>query len=493
MKTLAELRILSGPAAGATMELGAGEYRLGSAEDNDIALIADKSLAAQHLRLAVRENPEAEGGAEVRVIPLARATSGGEQWPQAGANLLAGELLALGLTALAWRPPEAAWPPITLIPLEFAQRLLGERQEAVPSGKAVDPPPDVAPAPEQADDAFSAGPEESAGAERGKNRDIRKMALAGIALAVLVFLALGSLSPRSFHRSGDPATIERVRAAIGEAGFSGIEVRADPADRGLLTLSGEVADDPARQSLARVARESGPEGLRFKLDLSVRGDFLRAVEETLNAHGFYPAVRASSASADTPRIALSLYLKDELTEGAMLALAGDLPALDKAERRVVYARDLAPLLEAELSALGLDARRVGYLAGKVLLPYRLPPKTAEKLAASLDRVRAALGVPIVFQHTETAAATLKDDDAPKAILAKTLAPSAVENSRNADPLGGLKVVSVTPGAMPFVTLSDRQTLFAGAELPGGAVLTGIFIDRLEFLRGRDTYTHILQE
>ena len=483
MKTLAELRILSGPAAGASMELGAGEYRLGSAEDNDIVLLADKSLAAQHLRLIVRENPALEGGVDVQAIPLARATMGGGELPQTGVNLPAGELLALGLTALAWRPPEALWPPLTLVPLEFAQRLLGERQDTAP---AANPPPDAPSSPDRPDEASTstASPEEDAHAGQAKSKAIR-WAMRIPAAILLVFFVLILLSFCLPDRGVRPATVEQVRAAIEKAGFAGIGVRADPADRQLLVLSGEVTDDPARQRLARVAREASPEALRFRLDLSVRGDFLRVVEETLNAHGFYPAVRASSESAGEPQIALSLYLKDEMTEGAMLMLAGDLPVLGKAEWRVAYARDLTPLLEAELQALGLDARRVGYLAGKVLLPYRLPPEAATKLAASLDRVQTALGVPIVFQYAETAAAP---DTIPTA-----LAPAVMENNRSTDPLGGLKVIGVTPGAMPFVTLSDRQTLFAGAELPGGAVLTGIFTDRLEFLRGRESYTYILQE
>ena len=172
MKTLAELRILSGPAAGASMELGAGEYRLGSAEDNDIVLLADKSLAAQHLRLIVRENPALEGGVDVQAIPLARATMGGGELPQTGVNLPAGELLALGLTALAWRPPEALWPPLTLVPLEFAQRLLGERQDTAP---AANPPPDAPSSPDRPDEASTstASPEEDAHAGQAKSKAIR--------------------------------------------------------------------------------------------------------------------------------------------------------------------------------------------------------------------------------------------------------------------------------------------------------------------------------
>ena len=54
-------------------------------------------------------------------------------------------------------------------------------------------------------------------------------------------------------------------------------------------------------------------------------------------------------------------------------------------------------------------------------------------------------------------------------------------------------MSVTQGVIPFVTLSDQQKLFPGAELPNGAILTGIHADRLELSKGQEKMTHFLKE
>jgi hypothetical protein len=63
----------------------------------------------------------------------------------------------------------------------------------------------------------------------------------------------------------------------------------------------------------------------------------------------------------------------------------------------------------------------------------------------------------------------------------------------ADGLGGLKVMSVTLGAIPFVTMSDQQKFFPGAVLPGGATLVSIHADRLILQAGEETITYPLKE
>ena len=482
MTPLVELRVVSGPALGAVVELRAGRYTVGADDACDIVLAADSTVAGRHLALEIRQSA---AGVEVAASPLdgGRVVLNGKELPEAGAAVPPGEALALGFSALAWHPCGETWTPITLVTLEFAQSLI--------QAKPQPPLPVTEEAAEPAEDTAAATPSAREDATLWAGMSTRWASLgtrrSGILILSLLAALLLALSLLVYTRT-EASRATQVKALADEierAGIKTVEVLAAE-DRNALLLRGVVTDD---RSLATLTRLASAQPLRTYLNVRVEDDALRAVRETLNAHDFYPEVSYESSG----RLRLALYLKDRLTESSLLELGQDTPKILKASRKVAYAEDVAPLLNHELRALGLDAEGVSYLPGKVLLPYRLPPDTLRQLAEALARVRQRLGVPVVFQmnagkleHEVAAANHQGSNEMPDFTFSTTA------EGKNAA-LGGLTVMSVTSGAIPFVTMSDRQTFFPGAVLPNGVSLVGIYADHLVLQKDQEIFTYSLKE
>jgi type III secretion system YscD/HrpQ family protein len=481
MNALLELRFLGGPAVGAAIELGAGSYVLGSDDSCDFVL-ADETVAGQHLRLEVQVG--AEGIPGVTAYPLEGAlVLNGLEVPKEGALLPQGEALGLGFTALAWQLPDAAWGKITLVPLEFAQALgraglpptmesrhspefLGEA-DAVENTGTEEKSAEEAEADETASSAFSFS-----------HRAVRS-AGAGVFLLLLGVLLYALFATPPFTRE---VTARALGERLAAAGFTGVRAE-DGEGYGAVVLRGAVADDLALQALLR---QVGAPPFRVHVDVRVENDRLRAVRETFQAHGFFPAVR----QVEKDQLALALYLKDGLVEAQMLeVLSRDVPRLKAASRKVIYARDLSPVLNAELQKIGLDGGRITYLAGKVLYPFQLDPTGQEHLEEALQQVQKTLGAPVFFQaEAKARAERYLAAEAPRRLAATSDAASP-----DGDIWGGLKVMGVTLGVMPFVTTNDQQKFFPGAVLPGGASLVSIHADHLVILNGQETLTYFLKE
>jgi type III secretion system YscD/HrpQ family protein len=497
MKPLIELRVVSGPALGAVIELPAGRCSVGADDTCDIVLAADSTVAGRHLALDIRQSA---AGVEVEALPLegGRVVLNGVELAEAGAAVPPGEALGLGFSALAWRPAGEPWEPITLVTLEFAQSLIQTRTPQDKATGAETESPVAEAAGEHADD-----PEVTADADTGDKTPARgalwkRSGLSALALAVVTLVALVVLV---YTHTGvsRAAQVQALAEELERAGIKTVVV-LEAEDPDALLLRGVVADDESLNALTRIA---GAQPLRTYLNVRVGDDLLRVVRETLNAHDFYPEV----SYADGDRLHLALYLKDALTENRLLELGQDVPRLAQASRKLAYAQDVAPLLGKELRALGLDAERVAYLPGKVLLPYQLTPDARQQLAAALNRVRQSLGVPIVFQveagggERVALSAPGDNDDAPgfTPVLPATTAsatmtgdPTRTAEGKNAA-LGALTVMSVTPGAIPFVTMSDQQKFFPGAVLPNGISLVSIHTDRLVLQRDQEIFTYSLKE
>jgi type III secretion system YscD/HrpQ family protein len=497
MKPLAELRVLSGPALGAVIELPAGRYIVGADDACDIVLAADSTVAGRHLTLEIRQS---KAGVEVLASPLegGRAVLNGVELAPAGAAVPPGEALGLGFTALAWRPGGEPWEPITLVTLEFAQSLL---QTQTTPDKSTLVEAATAPADGPAD--------ETAEADASDKKPERAGSWTSLLLLALVLLAV-ALAALNYTKTevSRAALVQALAEELERAGIKTVTA-LEAEDPNALLLRGVVTDDSSLKALVRIA---SAQPLRTYLDVRVGDDLLRVVRETLNSHDFYPEV----SYADGDRLHLALYLKDALTEARMLELGQDVPRLAQASRKLAYEQDVAPLLGKELRALGLDDERVAYLPGKVLLPYRLTPGAMPPLAEALNRVRQSLGVPVVFQIDADGgarAALASADPAPDggddasgfapvlrfapalstmATVAATGEPARAAEEKSAA-LGALTVMSVTPGVIPFVTMSDQQKFFPGAVLPNGVSLVGIHPDHLVLQRNQEIFNYSLKE
>ena len=514
MKPVLELRILSGPSLGAAIELAEGVYAIGAEDVCDLVLAADSSVAGRHLELRIQAS---EGlPPEVFARPLAgKIAINGTAVPESGAPLLAGEVLGLGFTALAWQAIGGTWSEITLAPLEFTRFLsvpaAEENLETKPAREEA----------ERAEDAPSSAPPESGEIEEIGPPPVPRRGLffrAGVATAVALALifalmlawlamgkgipglpppmdaaaqqwreAVGSLAQRLTAPSPE-AIAQQLRTALETEGVRGIRVETGAARA--LVLRGTVENDQELRQVLNLAAD-----LPFRVhvgEVRVGSDLLRVTRETLNAHGFFPEVRYRDADDG---LTLALYLKDRMVEtGMMASLIPDVPKLDTATREVIYAQDVEPVLTPELSRLGLESKEVVYLAGKVILPFRLDFEAREELDMALATVQETLGVPVFFQVTESMDAILGQ----KTILLPDDAGTQEEDGQAEEnvvheSLNGLEVMSVTLGEIPFVTLRDQQKFFPGAVLPGGAVLVSIHADHLIFQDGWETITYPLKE
>jgi type III secretion system YscD/HrpQ family protein len=520
MAARVELRMLSGAAVGAALELGAGEYLIGSDADCDVALAAEDTLAGKHARLEVRA---AKGRLSVWVRPQEGAARlNGLDLPAEGADLPAGEVLSLGFVALAWRRAGEAWEAVSFVPLEYARAILGqeaptataEAGEAGTEGAEGVDTDGVERAEKSAPEATNAVANAAAGSEAAGTEAGTKAARSNPFLAVLrwffwavAILLLSSvaawLAQDYLQAPSSALAVDDLNARLQAAGFSAVRASAnDAGDSGAITLTGVVENDQRLSGVLRLAAELP---LRTRVEVRVAEDVLRMVRETLNTHGFFPAVRYVDAARSDGRLALTLYLKDGFVEARMLALSQDAPRLVNAERRVIDAKTLAPVLSRELRAIGLEGDQVEYLPGSVALPYRLTAAQQSALDAALNRVRKALDAPVMFEmrgHRPPPAAApvagvpaaggLPGENAPA--LAPTTSAAASETAEQpGDPWGGLRVTGVTVGEIPFVSTSDGQKFFPGAVLPNGAVLVGIALDALKIQNGGEMQIYPLKE
>jgi type III secretion system YscD/HrpQ family protein len=531
VKPLLELRILSGPSLGAAIELAGGVYVIGADDACDLVLAADSSVAGRHLELRIRASSESQPP-EVFARPLeGKIAINGASVPESGAPLENGEVLGLGFTAFAWQPIGGVWGEITLAPLEFARFVSGRAAaEEIPETKRAESAQEKMEGTEGAKDAEGASPSAPPpGGEEGREGGpppvprrgfffraggVAAVSVALIFVFILAWLTLSKEIPdlpppmdaavrqlREALEKGIPgfpqsphAAAQQLREALEAEGFRGI--RVEPGVSRALALYGTVEND---RELRRVLDLAADSPFRVHVgEVRVGSDLLRVTREILNAHGFFPEVRYRD---DDDGLALALYLKDSMVEtGMMVSLAPDLPKLESASRRVVYARDMEPVLTRELSRFGLEGKAVVYLAGKVILPFRLDFKARQELDAALASVQETLGVPVFFQVTETMDAlpgqrTIMLPDASPGTACPPEAFDQAEGDarRGTAGLGGLEVMSVTLGEIPFVTMRDRQKFFPGAVLPGGAVLVSIHADHLILQDGGETITYPLKE
>jgi type III secretion protein D len=504
-----ELRMLSGAAVGAALELGEGEYLIGSDAECDVALAAENSLAGKHARLEVRA---AKDKLSVWVHPQGGvARLNGLDLPAEGAELPAGEVLSLGFVAMAWRRAGEVWDAVSFVPLEYARAVLGQEAPVPAPGeeaKGADVPLPADAEAEEAADAEKVEAKTEAGAKARRHPVWTALRWFSWAVAILLLSSVATWLARDYlEEPSITVTVGELNARLRAAGFGAVRASAnDASDPGAITLSGVVDNDERLRGVLRLAAELP---LRTRVEVRVAEDVLRMVRETLNTHGFFPAVRYVDADRSDGRLALTLYLKDGFVEARMLALSQDAPRLVNAERRVIDAKTLSPVLSRELQAIGLADDQVEYLPGSVALPYRLTAAQQSALDAALNRVRKSLDAPVMFEMrgsrppAVTASATASASDSAGGAADGGLpggdaaAPSSATAGAAAgspgDPWGGLRVSGVTVGEIPFVTTSDGQKFFPGAVLPNGAVLVGIALDALRIQNGGEMQIHPLKE
>lgn len=468
-------RVFSGPHLGAELVLPAGDQLVGSDDSCDI-ILQDSSVAARHAAFAIAVTEE---GASVRITPLdGDVTLEGKPLPSDGADVPERTPFFLGLTCFAWALPDEsadAWRQV-------AARLQ-ERRSTSPEGKAETPPPPDEEDVILLDDPLAlsetgASPNANA-VGKGCWGKLRSLPPRKLALVFLILLGLCGLTFSYEGRVPDAdKRVKEIQRIITENGFATLVVT--PQGQGVV-IQGVLLNDAERANVLRLAQ-----GVHYPvyLDVTVRGDRVDAVASAFASRGFSLAVQEKT---DNPQDGLNVsgYMKDGLVEErAFSAVRDDVPELrdetlwNRLSRSIRHADAVEAALFPRLKAAELAFVQARYLPGRVELAGRFDVDQRRRLDEVLDKVRAELGVPVVF---EVVASFEKPRPQAEARREASPAPfaSGEDGAAPSGEVSGFQITGVTLKPMRFISLSTGRRVFEGGLMPGGYVLESIGVKELK--------------
>ncbi len=478
------IRVLSGPHVGAALELGPGRHVVGRGDDCDL-ILTDDSVAERHLALVIRNGADV---VEVKVRPLEGQVflDGRPLAPQEDSPVPAGTVLALGFTALGWRPPGEAWEPVNLVPAEYQASPPGSGGGVGEAGppSAVEAGPDISAEPEKPP------PEEPPGNRRAGSRKWRGRSLI-LALAVLALLAPLALGPFwEMLFTGRTREIRRLETLLNEQGFGQLQAERGPDG---VTVRGLLPDD---RELSRLVRLVSGQPARVYLMVEVEDDLVRAVRELMLARGFFPEVRRVDG-----QLSVAAYLKDGLVEARLFeTLCGDVPGLGRPLWRVAYAPQVKAVLEEELARVGLENLALRFGDGRIEWGGELDLTGHQRLELARAAAETRLKVPLGLRPAgtlppgEDGSAEVQSFAAGPLIFPGSAGPAPPKAGwlpGERDPLGGLKIMGVTLEPLRFLTTQDGRKYFEGAVLPSGYTITAISARAITLARDGQTVNHQL--
>ncbi len=548
------LRIFSGPHIGAELQLPVGDHVVGSEDSCDIILV-DSSLLGRHAIVHVvaqapnlaaalttdmgddgqaDEQGKAEAAFAVSVTPLdGQIIVADELVSPEGTALSACTLFEVGTTSLAWNAVGLPWS-------DMSAALALRRGDIGVVDPVADPDADVI---EDADadtlggdaglsfyDDLEVGLDGEQGSEAGaakpENLSLRqkaqKVASLPIKTLIAIFLAILCVCGVMVSFEGRAPDMvmhaEELEGQLHRMGMAGLSVTKK--DGGII-VGGVLDSDAQRAELWRVTA-----GLLYPVEITatVREDLLSAVTAAFNSRHMYPEVLPMSpvpevdvateadANVDTEpeatkpdNIALQIsgYFQDGQVEAwAFQAMHEDVPATFTAQRNVRHEEDVKPVLVSLLREANLKHVRTRFRPGVVQVAGHFDIEQHAALDDVLIAVQDQLGVPIRFEvyaelpkSIQAAAATNTSDsralaDAHKE--AKKEAKLAGEADGDLQPLGDLKVISVTLSPLCFFTTDDGQRFFEGAVLPSGYSVEKITMDALTLKKDGTEKVHDLR-
>ncbi len=495
------LRVFSGPHIGAELPLAEGVWVAGTDDSCDL-IFHDVAMAPRHAEFVVSPG---EKGMELFYAPLEGQVSVAGKGIETG-PLPAGTLFVAGSTLLAWlseveavSAPErwrkmaeslAALDMLTAGTVLAAGLPHGEGAEADADEPGKDARGDAArvgTSPKAAN--MVAATSEAANAVGGGYPDVqmaensdsvterrRFFARPGLLLSILAVCAI----TLSFHGqlSNPEERAIRLDELLRRDGFA--KLRAHKDARGIM-VSGELDDDAERARLLSVVQR-----LHYPvyLDVAVRGDRARAVENGFNSRGLFLEARESAPNG-VNTLTVSGYVKDDMIEEkAFSGLRADLPsgvlpepdsANPRLERKIFHADEITGRLMPELAREGLDFVDIVYLPGKVLISGGFSQEQRWRLAGLLAVAQKEMGVNIPFEvwNSPNRPAQSASPDKP----GKSQEQRA--SLRPPPGPGGFTVVGVTMKPLRFVSLKSGERIFEGGQLPGGWVVEAIGVNELQ--------------
>ena len=491
------LHVFSGVHLGARIELTAGSWLLGSADECDLIL---NGLAPRHALLHIRSGDDG-------VVAVSAAPQGGRLvvdgvQVEKETPLQCGAAWYLDETCFAWNLPNAvqeAILPRHATPVAAVTETGGEAADA-----------EEAPKREREDgtEAFGAGERqtvsmddellpENAGFQpvrmdgtlrpaRVPLRQRLRRPLPLLCLAILL-CALSFTFSTGPSRSEYPAVVSDILEKAGLTGLAvtprwpGVEVR------------GAVA---AASDLERLEQALQKVSFPVYMEVAVDDDMLRAVRNAMGVRGFFPVVRMERGGSE-PRLKVAAFMRDALVEAdAFAALEKDVPSPPFKDRRIVHEKDAVPFVLAALQNAGFGDIQPVCLPGRISLTGNLDADRETTLTHLKSGLNAHFGVPLFgegvldgnspFFSTAGRGAALTPP--PRAAQAKQADDARMESA----PLGEVKLTGVFLAPLSFVTTENGNRLFQGSVLPNGNVLESITASKLTLRRGDKVFTYRLR-
>ena len=477
----AVLRIFSGLHLGAEIELIEGVYVIGTDDSCDL-ILHDSSLKARHAALRLTSSGDALS-LTAEALDGAVSFNGVKQNEECDIPPLTP--FQLGLVTVAWQSASeedcvAGWTSVE------NQLLAREMPNTPETGSASAPAPADSATPSQSEpaedtafqDALEAfQPDDSTAPSKPKK--LRNAALLASALLV------GALCFNWSNSTPEPTPAQIMRTLLDEAGYTSLNVVA--ADKSI-TVTGRIATDRERGRLLKLAQL-----LKFPvyLNVTVHSDAADAVRASFNTLGLWPEVTELPPSA-RPCVRVRGYIRNGFLEEMALSTAKrNVPALRPAEgggkpameivHDIRHEQDVDAELEPALMAAGLQDIKKIFLPGRIELRGTLTPQSKAALVDVASTVEKKLGVSIPFDIINEA-----EEQKPQANIYTNHGSLAVQKD-DVSSSTTFKVVSVSMGAMKFVTLECGERVFEGGELPGGYLLEHIDVDVLTLSRnGKST-------
>lgn len=491
------LRIFSGLHLGAEIELSNGTYVIGTDDSCDL-ILSDSSLSSRHAALRITDENSVF---LVYAEPLDGPVSVNDASVHDECELPSGTPFHLGLLAAAWIPADstdqaAAWAEVdaklhsrgntaaavAAIPEEQKPTLGASGSESAP----LFPSDDLTGVPAQSE-ADTSDEMPSPASEAAPRTPHRARDLGLIAAIILAGTLCFSWNPKP-----ELSPELTVRQLLNEAGYQSLQVSGSEDS---VTVTGRIATDRERGRLLRLAQM-----LPFPvyLDVTVRSDVADAVRASFNTLSLWPEVTELPPSG-RPGIRVRGYIKNGIIEQQALSNAiRNVPALRAPEggkalleifRDIKHEEDVQALLTPALMLVGVKDVQCTFHPGRIELKGALTPQSKAALDDAVKAVEAQLGVPVPFDIiNETEIQTQKTN-----IYVDQRSPDsrkAASMEKAPDPF---KVISVSMGAMKFITLETGERIFEGGELPGGYVLEHIGVDALKLVKNGNPTIYPLRD
>lgn len=468
-ETAISLRIFSGPHLGADIRLYSGIHVLGSGDSCDIILM-DSTIKERHAILDVGF-PPAQKQPIVRVRPVdGDILADDSPVPQSGITLPPCSPFYLGLSCFAWNMENSPWETVTARLSNQPQALNQNNTALVPPNDPIPPMKDnIAKMPTNIEGNGNIVVE-TAPDSKSWLKKIRTTGMLLVIFAILAALCFQFVPKGTRNREDAEYLALRLR----EKGITGVTASATA--RGI-KAAGLVKNEQERTFIWQVAQEMQ---VPVQMDIQVQDDLARAVRDALNAQGLAVAVGLD----DTGKVTLRGYMENKLIESAALSsVKSDVPNINEISRKIVFAEQLSPLLDAALAEAGLDHVVVRYTPGVVSITGVLTTEEKERLEHVFQNLEKQLDVPLRYVLVPPRPKKQSGKDASFGLGHKNSGRDDTEEPGDSGPFQGKRVTGVTMSPMKFITLDNGERIFEGGLLPGGHTLEQVSPRELTLRKG----------